>query len=410
MMGDGSTDQRSTSRVWVMTCVAAAALSACTTMERAGRAVLASGPFVATNNTDDLAAKLSPHMRIQKPVGEGPFPTVIQFHGCGGLVAPNGELQPILQEYGEAATGVGVAVVTVDSFAHRGIDRATALKSVCSGRSLRGAERAGDVLAALAYVRTLEFVDPERIVLAGWSHGGWSVMDLLSMDLKNRWPAGLNSVPDDPMRGVVGAHLTYPYASFPARTKETGWAWPVDARFVLAGDDTVAPEADVRAAIAKVFETQEDAQIEVFEIKGVTHAFDERYLEPGSSLVFDEDEAAKARAAYADWLARVFAQDSGEAEAATGRLLFAAADGPRGKTPTRAASVTAARTASEPPSAAAGDYKTYQVEDGDTLWAIAERHFGEGVAYRLIVHANRDMIADEDLIFPGQTLRLPHTA
>lgn len=409
-MGDASNEQRTAPRAWVMTCVAAAALSACTSVERAGRAVLASGPFVAENSTEDLAEKLADHMTFQKPAGEGPFPTVIQFHGCGGLVAPNGELQPILREYGEAANAVGVAVVTVDSFSHRGIDRETALKSVCTGRSLRGVERAGDVLAALDYVRTLDFVDPERIVLAGWSHGGWAVMDLLSMDLKGRWPAGLNSVPDDPMRGVVGAHLTYPYASFPARTKETGWSWPVDARFVLAGEDTVAPEADVRAAIAKVFETQQDAEIEVFEVKGVTHAFDERYLEPGSPLTFDEDEAAAARGAYADWLSRVFADDDAQAQASTGRLLFAAAGRTGPKMRGRAASATPTTNGRSMAVASQDAYATYQVKDGDTLWAIAQRHFGEGVAYRLIVQANRESIEDEDLIFPGQTLRLPRTA
>lgn len=51
--------------------------------------------------------------------------------------------------------------------------------------------------------------------------------------------------------------------------------------------------------------------------------------------------------------------------------------------------------------------RTYTVEAGDTLWAIAEKYYGDGSAWPKIHEANRDRIEDPDLIRPGQVLRIP---
>lgn len=51
----------------------------------------------------------------------------------------------------------------------------------------------------------------------------------------------------------------------------------------------------------------------------------------------------------------------------------------------------------------------YTVKKGDTLWAIAERHFGKGhgARYTEIVEANSPPVKNPDLIQPGWVLRLP---
>lgn len=49
------------------------------------------------------------------------------------------------------------------------------------------------------------------------------------------------------------------------------------------------------------------------------------------------------------------------------------------------------------------------VESGDTLWGIAERAYGNGARYKEIFAANREVIEDPDLIFPGQKIRIPRT-
>jgi nucleoid-associated protein YgaU len=50
---------------------------------------------------------------------------------------------------------------------------------------------------------------------------------------------------------------------------------------------------------------------------------------------------------------------------------------------------------------------TYTVQAGDTLSAIAQRHYGKASRWHAIFEANRDQIDDPDLIRPGQVLRLP---
>jgi nucleoid-associated protein YgaU len=50
------------------------------------------------------------------------------------------------------------------------------------------------------------------------------------------------------------------------------------------------------------------------------------------------------------------------------------------------------------------------VEAGESLWRIARRAYGSGVAYTIIFDANRPQIADPDLIYPGQVFTLPAPA
>jgi len=49
----------------------------------------------------------------------------------------------------------------------------------------------------------------------------------------------------------------------------------------------------------------------------------------------------------------------------------------------------------------------YTIEEGDTLWKIAEKFYGDGTKYRHIVDANLEVIKDENLIYAGQKIRIP---
>ncbi|OBG12015.1 lectin [Mycolicibacterium celeriflavum] len=49
--------------------------------------------------------------------------------------------------------------------------------------------------------------------------------------------------------------------------------------------------------------------------------------------------------------------------------------------------------------------RTYTVVSGDTLWAIAERFYGDGSRYQVIADASG--ISNPDLIHPGQVLTIP---
>ncbi len=49
----------------------------------------------------------------------------------------------------------------------------------------------------------------------------------------------------------------------------------------------------------------------------------------------------------------------------------------------------------------------YTIESGDTLWGIAQKHLGNGAKYTEIFEANKEVIKDPDLIYPGQKIRIP---
>lgn len=51
----------------------------------------------------------------------------------------------------------------------------------------------------------------------------------------------------------------------------------------------------------------------------------------------------------------------------------------------------------------------YTVQKGDTLWTIAEQHYGKGkgAKYTEIVKANSPPVKDPDMIQPGWVLRIP---
>lgn len=49
----------------------------------------------------------------------------------------------------------------------------------------------------------------------------------------------------------------------------------------------------------------------------------------------------------------------------------------------------------------------HTVAPGDTLWALSEKVYGDGSRYTEIFEANKPMLKDPDMIFPGQVLRCP---
>lgn len=49
----------------------------------------------------------------------------------------------------------------------------------------------------------------------------------------------------------------------------------------------------------------------------------------------------------------------------------------------------------------------YTIQKGDTLWGIASEFYKDGSKYPQIVEANLEVIKDADLIYPGQSIRIP---
>lgn len=50
----------------------------------------------------------------------------------------------------------------------------------------------------------------------------------------------------------------------------------------------------------------------------------------------------------------------------------------------------------------------YEIQKGDTLWRVADIYYKDGSRYPEIVEANKEVIKDADLIYPGQMIRIPN--
>lgn len=219
-----------------------------------------------------LLEKLEARFEIFRPPGEGPFPAVIQFHGCGG---PDESQRVWARLFRDA----GFASVIVDSNGPRALSEFR----VCKGLALHGGERAGDVLVALDAVRGFDFVDRSRIALAGWSHGAWSITDLLAMRGAGELPTNLARPPARDLEGVAALLLVYPYCGF--GTRSTLWSHKAPIQMVIAGVDRVAEVEDCHNHAATLRAGGHPVRIETLE--GVDHAFDELEHSPGSALVYD---------------------------------------------------------------------------------------------------------------------------
>jgi LysM repeat protein len=97
----------------------------------------------------------------------------------------------------------------------------------------------------------------------------------------------------------------------------------------------------------------------------------------------------------------------GRALWASGTALAGGAEAPATEAPAAPTPAPAAPIEAPPPAAPieAPARRIYTVVSGDTLWAIAERFYGDGSKYPQIASANG--IANPDLIMVGQELTIP---
>lgn len=113
-----------------------------------------------------------------KPEGKGPFPAVVMLHDCSGL-GPASSGAP--GRWAQELVKRGYVVVMPDSFTTRGF-----AGGVCTDASAARARvgpfyRADDAHDALAYARTLPYVDGRRVAVMGGSHGGATTLIAVSM-------------------------------------------------------------------------------------------------------------------------------------------------------------------------------------------------------------------------------------
>ncbi|MFN3805875.1 dienelactone hydrolase [Asticcacaulis sp.] len=182
-------------------------------------------------------------------------------------------MRPHIYHYAEAAAAVGVRAYVVDSLKARGWGRSHGVTLVCTGLALQGYERSGDVLAAIKGISALSEVRSDQIVLSGWSHGGWSIMDLMTEPLKRPGEARLADPDPALIDHVRGLFLVYPYISFPARSLRHPWIYRPRTRVALARKDHLTAYARAISVLDRLRADGLTVDMLSFD---ATHAYDEQ--------------------------------------------------------------------------------------------------------------------------------------
>ncbi len=227
-------------------------------------------PTAAAETLQQRIANLEPHFAVTRPEGEGPFPVLVMLHGCGGP-------RPFLDDIARVAVGAGAAVINVNSYAHRGISRIAAFATVCTGARLQGRERAGDLYAALAWARTQSWADANRMAAIGWSHGSWTIMDALALrpGAEMARATGLSDLPDEPLQGLAGALLVYPYTGVGTYAGRREWRLSPRSIAIIAERDYIV--GSTRAALER--QRARGTPLDILLFENATHAFEDDQAE-----------------------------------------------------------------------------------------------------------------------------------
>lgn len=248
----------------------------------------------ARETLDQRMAALLAGSQLYLPEGEGPHPVVIQMHGCGGM-------KNLQARWAEVARAAGWAVMVVDSFGHRRISTFEAHATVCTGLQLWGRERAGDLYAMLEWARRQPWADPARIVSAGWSHGAWTVLDAMALhpgrDAEKE--TRLDGIPDEPMAGVIGGFILYPWQGWGALAPHRGLRVDVPIQAIVGTADSVVGGKGVIRTLQGMKTPRLPINVEVFE--GATHAFDELEVKD-VRMRYDPALTERAHGIYAGFL------------------------------------------------------------------------------------------------------------
>jgi len=237
--------------------------------------------------------------QLYKPAGEGPFPTVIALHACGGL---GGHSEPVLSRYRDWAERLlkeGNAVLLPDSYGSRGIGPQCRVKE----RKVRARrERVEDVVAARQWLLQQPWVARDRISLMGWANGASTLLWAVRPQLLTR-----GTEPD--FRSAIAF---YPDCRISAGL---GWSARVPTLLLIGAKDDVSSPPACRQMIDGARGRSALTRIVVY--PGAYHDFDRANLPlhaaSGSSdatlpehghLGSDAEAREDSQKLVAEWLAR----------------------------------------------------------------------------------------------------------
>ena len=224
---------------------------------------------------------LKPHFEIVKPSSGKKFPTVIMFHACGGPY-------PYLDSWQKFFSDSGIASIQVDSTGPRGMNRRTAIRTVCSGFDLQGQERAGDVYSVLANLDQFSWIDNDNLFLAGWSHGAYTLMDFMTMK-DDLVPSNIIDFDQNAIPKIKGKINFYPHCGILNLSQKFKWREKIPSLVFLADQDGFGLATQPSDCI-ELFESmnKNEKHIDYYLMENSTHVFDsEQYIRRG--IVYNKE-------------------------------------------------------------------------------------------------------------------------
>jgi dienelactone hydrolase len=254
-------------------------------------------PLPSPNAIDIPSGNSVLRAELYKPDGQGPFPTVIALHGCGGLSGHSEPVLPRYRDWAEELVKDGKAVLLPDSYGSRGLGPQCRVKERhISGRR----ERVADIVAARKWLAQQSWAMPDRISLIGWASGAsallWAVRPQLPDHVEPDFRSAIAFYPD--CRASSGL----------------GWSARVPTLVLIGGKDDIFSPPACRQMIDGARGRSALTRIVVY--PGAYHDFDRINLPvhaiastdagvPERGHVGSDPEArADAQKLVTDWLAR----------------------------------------------------------------------------------------------------------
>lgn len=114
---------------------------------------------------------------------------MLLLHGCGGPYGASGALSVRMREYTELLRQRGWAVLVLDSLTTRG-ERELCTQPL-GRRKITQTHRRLDAWGALVWLSRQPGIDPSRLGLLGWSHGGSAVLASIDAERLSGRPPGV---------------------------------------------------------------------------------------------------------------------------------------------------------------------------------------------------------------------------
>ena len=256
-------------------------------------------PLPAPQQVDIPLAEGVLHAQLYKPDGDGPFPSVIALHGCGGLGGHSEPVQPRYRDWAEQLLKQGNAVLLPDSYGSRELGPQCRVKE----RRVRASrERVAEILASRHWLVQQRWAAAGRISLLGWANGASALLWAVRPQLSSR-----NVEPD--FRSAIAFYPNCRVSS------GLGWSARVPTLLLIGAKDDVssAPAcrqmidgARGRSALARIVvypEAYHDFDRANLPLHALAGTSDAAVPERGH-LGTDTEARADSQKRVAEWLAR----------------------------------------------------------------------------------------------------------